>query len=791
MISGATIGFSQELLEGPMDSIALENTLSINEISGETESLRSRIKNLREILTPNAQTLEIDSIIDTVYVNVRIEKDSLYEEIEILSRRELKIREVMWIDFKSKLKAIQETLNKRNQEVNNINEELILERKRWMNTKRILEQNTESEDVFSSLDTMIVTLNSLIDYSHTRLDSLFRIEKKITELILIVDEASSEIVRFERQKQKDYFVLDSAPIWEVFKSDSSPMDTAAIPMSVIQPNPIIQGVKEDYKNLKIFIDSSIQPLVLQLLVLLIIFIILLLIRSKWSLTELPIDSLNLNQIQVILTNPFSATLLIGVLMSFFFYSAVVPSFIELQVLLVLSAAAFLMPKFTHKDISLFMFLILLGYVIQVIEPYFIPRSNAVRLILMLKSSVLLFALLHVKKVRIQYTHRFQRSVSLLKKIGPLYGFIILLTVVFNLIGMVNLAEILLSGVLISVALGTVVFLAVQIMTNMLLLVFQIRKVSQMHALSVMVEATTKRFQPIIAFFGLLLWVMFTLRGFDIYDNIMEWGAGLLDISWEVGQTEISLGSILSFSTLLIVSLLLAKMVASIFQDDWMIQVLPRGAAPAISLILRISVISIGVYMAFSAAGFDLSKLGIVFGALSVGIGFGLQNVVLNFIAGLVLAFERPINIGDAIEVDNEMGEVMNIGVRSSHIRTYSGAEAIIPNGDLISKKVVNWTLSDRDRRSKIDMRTSAAADPNQIIELFNTVANAHPNTFSDPAPKTYFYGYGEDGNLKFSVLYWSTFSDTLKANSEISLRIFNELKKAGIEAPMPNQRNFD
>jgi small-conductance mechanosensitive channel len=363
--------------------------------------------------------------------------------------------------------------------------------------------------------------------------------------------------------------------------------------------------------------------------------------------------------------------------------------------------------------------------------------------------------------------------------------------VFNIIGMVNLTDILLSGILISVALGTVVFLAVKIITLISLFIFQIRKENHVEALSIMVEATTKRFQPIVAWFGFILWIVFTLKGFDFYDNILEWGVGLLEIDWKVGETKISLGSILSFTGLLIASLIIAKLIASIFQDEWMLKVLPRGVGPAISLILRILVLTVGVYMAFSAAGFDLSKLGFVFGALSVGIGFGLQNVVLNFIAGLILAFERPINIGDAIEIDNEMGEVTNIGVRSSNIRTYSGAEAIIPNGDLISKKVVNWTLADRDRRSKIRMRTSSKANPETVIALFNQVAIDHPKTFSDPAPKTYFYGYGEDGNLEFALLYWSTFSDTLKTNSEIALTIFNALKTAGIEAPIPNQRNFD
>jgi potassium efflux system protein len=206
------------------------------------------------------------------------------------------------------------------------------------------------------------------------------------------------------------------------------------------------------------------------------------------------------------------------------------------------------------------------------------------------------------------------------------------------------------------------------------------------------------------------------------------------------------------------------------------------------LVLRIVVIGIGLYTGFTAAGVDLSKLGFILGALGVGIGFGLQNVVLNFVSGLILAFERPINIGDTIEVDMEMGVVTNIGVRSSNIRAYSGAEVIIPNGDLISKKVVNWTLSNRNRRSKISMKTSPGADPERVIELLNKIALEQPTTSSEPAPKTYFYGYGPDGNLNFALLYWTTFSDTLETDNNIALEIFKKLKDEGIQAPAPLRR---
>ncbi len=772
--------------ESSSDTTLKENALTINEISSETEVLRTRLKSLREVLKPNAKTLEVDSILDTAQVSISIGRDSLFKEIDVLSRRELKIREVTWSDYKGKLKSVQLILNNRTQEVNGVNNELIDERTKWENTRTLLLQNTESKDVFASLDTMIFSLDDMIETSHVRLDSLFKVEKRITDLILLVDEAKSEIKRYERQKQKEYFTLDSSPIWM-----SEPLDTAQVIDSAnVEEHRVLDGVLSDFNSLKDFVQSSAKPVVGQILFMLFVFLLLIWVNHKWGQVSLHLDNLIELQVKTIIKSQLSSTLVIGVLIGSFFFDSVVPVFSEIQIFLVLAASTYLIPRITTSRMTGFMLLVFAAFLIQSTEPYFESRSFELRMVLLLKSTIVFPAIYWGRKIMNAHALMFDYLVKVFNLVAPIYLFLTLTSMLFNVIGMVNLADVLLNGVVISTSLGMVVFMAVKIITNLLLLVIQIRKSSELQPLSVMVEATTKRFQPVIAFLGFILWVIYTLSGFDVQQNVMDWLYGLLEISWKIGETKISLGSLLSFSSLFVGSIILAKIVASLFHDEWMLRVLPRGVAPAISLVLRIVVIALGVYLAFSAAGYDVSKLGLVFGALSVGIGFGLQNVVLNFIAGLILAFERPINLGDAIEVDNEMGEVTNIGVRSSSIRTYSGAEAIIPNGDLISKKVVNWTLADRDRRSKIRMRTSASANPDFVIELFNKVANDHASTFKDPAPKTYFYGYGEDGNLEFALLYWTTFSDTLRTNSEIALEVFNKLKEEGIDAPIPNQRNF-
>ena len=142
--------------------------------------------------------------------------------------------------------------------------------------------------------------------------------------------------------------------------------------------------------------------------------------------------------------------------------------------------------------------------------------------------------------------------------------------------------------------------------------------------------------------------------------------------------------------------------------------------------MHYAVLLLGFLLAISAAGVDLNKVSLLAGAFGVGIGFGLQNVVNNFVSGLILLYERPVQLGDMVEVGGTTGEVRRIGIRSSTIRTPQGAEVIVPNSNLISDRVVNWTLSDRRRRMDIKVGVAYGTDPERVLALLVGVARAHP-----------------------------------------------------------------
>jgi len=205
------------------------------------------------------------------------------------------------------------------------------------------------------------------------------------------------------------------------------------------------------------------------------------------------------------------------------------------------------------------------------------------------------------------------------------------------------------------------------------------------------------------------------------------------------------------------------------------------------MLINYTILTLGFLSAMAVAGIEVSQFAIIFGALGVGIGFGLQNIVNNFISGLILVFERPVKIGDTIEVGTMIGEVRRIGIRSSTVRTFDGAEVIVPNGNLISAEVINWTLSDRIRRIKVAAGVAYGTDPQKVIDILVKVAKESDDILGFPEPNALFKGFGAS-SLDFELRAWTAnFDRWMRVASQITVDVNRELVEAGIEIPFPQR----
>ena len=215
--------------------------------------------------------------------------------------------------------------------------------------------------------------------------------------------------------------------------------------------------------------------------------------------------------------------------------------------------------------------------------------------------------------------------------------------------------------------------------------------------------------------------------------------------------------------------------------------LERGIRDSIATLLHYVVLVVGFFVALSIFGFDMTNFALVAGALSVGIGFGLQNVVNNFASGLILLFERPVRVGDVVVVGEEWGNVEKIGLRSTVIKTFNGSEMIVPNGDLISEKVTNWTLTSPSVRLVLPIGVAYGNDPARVIEVLREVAEEYPLALPDPPPMAIFTGFGES-SLDFEVRVWlGAFDQLLQARSELAATLVRRFGKESITIPFPQR----
>jgi potassium-dependent mechanosensitive channel len=159
--------------------------------------------------------------------------------------------------------------------------------------------------------------------------------------------------------------------------------------------------------------------------------------------------------------------------------------------------------------------------------------------------------------------------------------------------------------------------------------------------------------------------------------------------------------------------------------------------------------------------------------------------VNNFVSGLIVLFERPIRVGDAVQIGDVSGQVRRIGIRSSTVRTWEGAEVIVPNAILVSDRVTNWTPTDRWRRISLPINVSYGSDPEKVLEVLRTVARGHAQVLSNPVPQPLFMAFG-DSALLFELRVWTDgLADWMQVRSELAIALNAALRDAGIEIAFP------
>ena len=259
--------------------------------------------------------------------------------------------------------------------------------------------------------------------------------------------------------------------------------------------------------------------------------------------------------------------------------------------------------------------------------------------------------------------------------------------------------------------------------------------------------------------------------------------------FQLGDTEVTLWTLVYMGVLFTVLVLVAGQLKRwIARSLGAIGDVEIGMRQSIATIVRYIVIAIGIIIIVQSAGIDLSTLTVLAGAAGLGIGFGLQNIINNFVSGLIILFERPIKIGDRVDVGSVHGDVVSISARATTVVTNDNIAIIVPNADFISSKVTNWSYTDRKVRFDVPVGVSYECDPEVVTRLLLEVANAHNGVLATPPSEVLFEEFG-DSALNFTLQVWTrNYSAKPRVlKSELNYAIARIFKVNDIEIPFPQR----
>ncbi|MEY3359517.1 MAG: hypothetical protein RLZZ537_1374 [Pseudomonadota bacterium] len=496
----------------------------------------------------------------------------------------------------------------------------------------------------------------------------------------------------------------------------------------------------------------------------------------------------LEQYRKTLTRPFSAWLLLTV-MGLLILQLSGP-LIRVQLLLLLAwlPVMRLQPQHVHEGIGRWMYLTAVFYVINLLA-FLLSQNPLLFRLTVLFNGLLMLGTLAWLLYRSQTAlkARTNRQLLVLRIIIGVGTAVMLVAVVSNLVGNVTLAVMLTDAALDTAYIGLFLFAVGNVVRAFSRFLFrgtaEKLKSRTQHAGGLM-EVMSGLFNFVLV----ALWLYGALTVFRIFRPLMALVHSISSFAIEFGNISITIGSIVLFIVSVYLSFWLAKTIRGVLSEDILPNMeLPRGVANSISSLSYYALLVSGLMVALAAAGFHISQLALILGALSVGIGLGLQDVVKNFVSGLILMVERPVQPGDIVEVSNTTGRVRDIGMRATTLTTFEGADVIVPNGMLLSEKMINWTLSSDNRRIEIAIGVSYAADPKHVLEVLMAVANKARGVTHDPAPTVVFTGFGSH-SLDFSVRAWTdNYDDAIFIRSALALDIHAALTEAGIAIPFPQR----
>jgi len=647
----------------------------------------------------------------------------------------------------------------------------------WALTEESARSAEAPEQLLARIRDLRARVRTLEDKAQGRLGKALEVQVQVAALRLRIGDWLAAVERRERAREEQLLELESAPLWS---SLGRPAKGAKLREQVLR------SLEMQGRVLSAFAAAEWGALVSLAVAIGVLFLVVRKVARRFRARAE--EDRALEAPAEVLKHPFAVAVLLTLSFSPWLFARPPVTVAEIAVLAMLPAFLRAVGGILPERVRRSVYGIAATFAASRVEALIPENSLLGRLVVIAVAAVALAGL--VREIRrgswAEDLPRasWRKAVRVLSLVAAV---LFAVSLVANVVGNVTLAKRLANGMLASAVIAVLLFGTAQVLRALYVGLLHMpfaKGVGVVARHGALLEARGRKY---IGWLAVAAWVYIALAMFRLTQPLEDAVAAVLSPRLKVGGLDVSLGDVVAFAVTLWLSVLLARLLSFFLEEGLEGRGLPRGVPAAISKTVSYTVVGVGFGFAVLASGMEVTRFTVLVGTLGVGIGFGLQNVVNNFVSGLILLYERPVQVGDIVEVGNVSGVVQRIGIRSSTIRTYPGAEVVVPNANLISGELVNWTLSDKLRRVDLAVGVAYGNDPAKVIEILLEVARGAEGVLENPGPGALFTGFGES-SLDFQLRFWThRFDSYMALASEIRLGVYRRLGEAGIEIPFPQR----
>ena len=673
---------SQRDTSGSQDSVAISAPQPIPVISviTEMEEVRQLVDNAETQLIPRKSLATIDSLIptyDSIIAERKIKVRNLINTNP--NRQDVEDYIITWRSYRSLLRGNMTSINSYLTRLSILEEDITSRTQVWKLTLDVAKEQEAPKRIVSSIEEVLVDLELIDNAISDQNNHYLQLESHIDDQIAEVNFVIGELELLRDSEVFNLFYLRNSPLWK-----SSP--------EVESDSEAFHSAKETFSDnlsaIGAMLISGENTLYLFVLLLLILIGIVLIVRRSFINFEFQAATNRLAHArELIVKQPVLVTAFVAVLVFWYLFTNTPKLFDDITVLLMLLIGAVLIHPFLHKKFKTVPHSVILVVIIRIIKSYILLSNFQYRLYSLAEALLILGLVIYftrpfsdVKKIPLGKVSK------TLLNLTPLLYLFATAAIISNLLGYTNLTALALRACSQGIDLSFIVFTLAIVADSIIigLVHHRFRRLSILEPIKKMdLERKVSRFISLTAW---ILWLYFFLVTVDLYRPISEALERFLSFPYKVGTITFTLGMLVTFIAILAISFAITSLISFLLDGkevrfDFLS--LPKGIPSAISMVIRYFILAVGFVLAISSLGIELSKFNLLAGALGLGIGFGLQTIVSNFISGIILVFERPILPGDVVEVNNLLGTVNKIGVRASRINTFDGSEVVVPNNSLI------------------------------------------------------------------------------------------------------------